>query len=182
MPIGLFLDSNIWNFLHRRGLDLCAELPPEEFTLAITREGEIELPDQGELRDYINGEIEKCGVKTDAFFGFYNPDVPMDKQRAGGFDFGRFATYEDIANMKKLAEKRPTGSARPNGLYKQEADISLATRAFSSIVLTLDKKPGPLKDAFLDGGKVIFLTDFDATGLTLKGFILQKIAELDACA
>jgi hypothetical protein len=51
MPIGLFPDSNIWNFFHARGFDLRAELPQEAFTRAFSREGEIEWPEQGGIRD-----------------------------------------------------------------------------------------------------------------------------------
>jgi hypothetical protein len=56
-------------------------------------------------------------------------------------------------------------------LYAKEADISLAARSFQSIVLSLDKKNGPLKSALKQGGKVVFLTDFDASGLSLRDFI-----------
>jgi len=48
-------------------------------------------------------------------------------------------------------------------LYKNEADISLAAR--------LDKKKRPLKDAYEQGGKVVFLTNFENSGMSLSAFI-----------
>jgi hypothetical protein len=56
-------------------------------------------------------------------------------------------------------------------LYPKEADISLAARSFHSVVLTFDKKKGPLKDAYDQGGTVVFLTDFDKSGMSLRDFI-----------
>jgi hypothetical protein len=52
-----------------------------------------------------------------------------------------------------------------------EADISLAARSFHSVVLSLDKKKGPLKVAYEQGGKVIFLTDFANSRMSLSDFI-----------
>ncbi len=178
MTVGLFLDSNIWNFLFDRKLDLSVELPKEEFTLAITREAEIEFPPDGELKHFVEATISKCAIVTDAYFGFGNPDYPPDKQRAGGFGFGRFITYEEIGFMQSQAKKERGGADRPNGLHKHEADISLASRSFKSIVVTLDRKKGPLKDALSEGGKIIFLSDFDESGLGLKEFTLQQIDAL----
>lgn len=60
-------------------------------------------------------------------------------------------------------------------LYKNEADISVAARAIHSVVLTLDKKVGPINDAYKQGGNVVFLNDFDSSGLTLKEFILHSL-------
>ncbi|MDB6061975.1 MAG: hypothetical protein JWM78_2078 [Verrucomicrobiaceae bacterium] len=60
-------------------------------------------------------------------------------------------------------------------LYKNEADISIAARAMHSVVLTLDKKAGPINDAYKKGGKVVFLDDFDSSGLSLKEFIRSHI-------
>jgi hypothetical protein len=75
-----------------------------------------------------------------------------------GFPLG----YEVFAGTKK---KRPTK------LHPGEADISLAARSFHSVVLSLDKKKGPLKDAYEQGGKVVFSTDFDKSGMSLSDFI-----------
>ena len=48
---------------------------------------------------------------------------------------------------------------------------SLAARSFHSVVLSLDAKAGPINDAYQQGGKVVFLTDFDKSGMSLSDFI-----------
>jgi len=37
--------------------------------------------------------------------------------------------------------------------------------------VAFDKKKGPLRDAYEQGGKVIFLTDFDNSGMLLRDFL-----------
>jgi hypothetical protein len=179
MPIGLFLDSNIWNFLFDRNFDLSVELPKEEFTIAITREAEFEFPPSEELKQFVEKTIADSNIKTDAYFGFFQEQYPLDKQRIGGFDCGRFIAPEEAAFITRQAKKGRGGSDRPTGLHKHEADVSLAARSFVSIVVTLDRKNGPIKDAFGEGGKIIFLNEFDQSGLSLKQFILQKIEAMN---
>jgi hypothetical protein len=60
-------------------------------------------------------------------------------------------------------------------LYKNETDVGLGARAFDAVVLTLDDKAGPLRDAKTQGGSVVYLTDFDASGLLLRDFIVARI-------
>jgi hypothetical protein len=60
------------------------------------------------------------------------------------------------------------------GLYTHEADISLAVRALNSVVSTLDET-GALKAARDQGGKVVFMKDFDRSGLSLGDFIRSAI-------
>ena len=67
-----------------------------------------------------------------------------------------------------------TAKKRRSKLHPNEADVSLAARAFHSVVLSLDAKPGPIKDACQQGGMVVFLTDFDKSGLSLGDFILKR--------
>ncbi len=71
--------------------------------------------------------------------------------------------------------RAPTSASRYKAtkLYKNEADISLAARAFatSCVVLTCDRKPGPLRDAYEQGGSVIYLNDFATSGLSLRDYI-----------
>jgi len=69
-----------------------------------------------------------------------------------------------------------TAKKRRSKLHPNEADVSLAARAFHSVVLSLDAKPGPIKDACQQGGMVVFLTDFDKSGLSLGDFILKSLA------
>ena len=44
-------------------------------------------------------------------------------------------------------------------------------RSIHSVALSLDTKSGPLKDAYRQGGKVVFLTGFDKSGMSLSDFI-----------
>ncbi len=76
--------------------------------------------------------------------------------------------------MAFITEQRSalkTDKKRPTKLYPGEADISLAARALHAVVLSLDAKAGPINDAYEQGGKVIFLTDFDKSGMSLSDFI-----------
>jgi hypothetical protein len=54
-----------------------------------------------------------------------------------------------------------------------EADAAVAAKSFSSIVLTCEfpKKTGPLRFAAENGGKILYLVDFDPSQLTLKAYI-----------
>jgi len=59
-------------------------------------------------------------------------------------------------------------------LYKHEADISLAARSFHSVVLTHDKS-GPISAAYQQGGKVVCLTNFDASDMSLGEFVKAEL-------
>lgn len=63
---------------------------------------------------------------------------------------------------------------RKTGLYKDEADRALALRAIHSVVLSLDEKKGPINAAYQHDGKVVFLSGFDASGLSLEHYIQQS--------
>ena len=178
MTISLFLDSNIWNFLYDRKLDLSVELPSTEFTLYITREAEFEFPtneNMKEQKQFIEETIHKHPIHTDAYFSFFNETYPMDKQRGAGFDQGRFISQDELSFIRSQSLKNRTGADRPTGLHKHEADVSLAARSFHHIVLTNDKNSTPIKDALKEGGKIIFLNDFDNSGLSLREFIMKQL-------
>jgi hypothetical protein len=168
LSIGVFIDNNIWDFLFKHQLDLSAELPRPEFALCITSEAEFEHRAlehrKPELWAFINQAQRDASVDTDAYFGFADPELPPHEQRVGGWDFGRFISEEEgkfIAEQRQL--NRPSHSTlnEKTRLFKQEADISLGARSFQSVVLTLDAKGGPLKDALNLGGMVLALTNFD---------------------
>ena len=76
-----------------------------------------------------------------------------------GFSF----SYICVANSGKPAPKRERTTV--------EADIALAARSFRGAVLTRDRKPGALADAHRQGGKVVFLTGFEESVLTLREFV-----------
>jgi hypothetical protein len=44
MPISIYIDNNVWDFLFDRRLDLAAELPRPDYCICITREAEFEIP------------------------------------------------------------------------------------------------------------------------------------------
>jgi hypothetical protein len=177
--IGVFLDHNAWDVLFALRLDLAVELPSDEFGIGITREAEFEIAATAarnpELKAYIDDTIAKCRIETDSYFGFYCDSFAREEQRVAGFDVGRWASsreLEFIAQQQRwLREEK-----RKTKLYVNEADISLAARSFVSVVLTCDKKPGPLRDAYEQGGMVVYLNGFETSGLSLRNYIKAAIS------
>jgi hypothetical protein len=175
MAISVYIDNNVWNFLFDRKLDLCIELPRDKYRLFVTREAEFEIPpipaNKAELKAFIEKTIKDCGIEIHSFFGFYDPSHAPDEQRVGGFGIGYWASKEELAFIEQQRSRLSSEKKQTTRLYKNEADISLAARSFHAVVLTLDKKNGPLKDAYEQGGKVIFLTNFENSGMSLSTFI-----------
>lgn len=175
MSIDIYIDHNVWDFLFDRQLDLATELPAEEFALHLTREAEFEiLPTPDNKRLYILDNIEKCNIDTRPYFGFFDDRHSLADQRVGGLDIGYLASREEIEFIQSQQSRLGTNKKEKTRLFKNEADISLAARSLHAVVLTLDRKTGPLLDAYHQGGKVVFLNDFDSSGLSLKRFILTK--------
>jgi hypothetical protein len=179
--INIYIDNNIWDFLFARQIDLADALPSNRFCLYIPREVEFEvraiptvLPEKAELKAFIEATIAKCDIRTDTLFGFNDDSLPPDEQRVGGFDRGRWASSEEMAFRAQQA-LNTARKKRPSKLHPDEADISLAACAFHSVVLSLDDKPGPIRDASAQGGKVVFLTGFVNSGLSLSDFILKEL-------
>jgi hypothetical protein len=182
MPISVYIDNNVWDFLFKSKIDLSVALPSEEFCICITREAEFEIPPiqntKPELKEFIETTIKKCNILTDSFFGFYEETFSQSEQRVGGLDIGRFASREEIVFMDqqrtplKLRHQKKNSKTK---LYKDEADISLAARSFHSVVLSFDDKNGPINDAYKQGGKVIFLTNFEQSNLSLSDFIKKNL-------
>lgn len=178
--VKVFLDSCVWDFLFERNLILENELPSVQFELYITRQAEFEIasiPDNKPLlRGYVERCIEACPVKTRAYFGFYNDDYSEEHQRAGGFGFGELINYSEFSFLKELQQKWGRENLRPTLLYKNEADIALAVRSLSDVVLTVDKKKGPLADAAKMGGRILYLNNFDAQSETLSQVIYRFVS------
>jgi hypothetical protein len=173
--IAVTLDNNVWDFLYQRKIDLAAELPSNEFAIFITREVEIErmaIPDnesKAALRSYIDQTIAKCGIRTTSVFGFAT-DGP-GPQRVGGFDQGTFQSQTEREFYDSIRERYLLGKTETNSqLTQNEADAAVAAQSFFSIALTCEKpgKSGPLRFASQHGGAVLYLADFDQSGLTLK--------------
>jgi hypothetical protein len=175
MTTAIFLDNNIWDFLLKRGMDLATELPAKDFSLFITREAEFEIapipPEKGELKAFIENAFRRCSIKTHSYLGFDDPRHADGDQRVSGCDVGFFASPDEIDFIRQQTNRVGIIKKPSTRLFRNEADVSLAARSFHSIVLTLDSKPGPLKDAFEQGGRVVFLTAFDASGMKLRDYI-----------
>jgi hypothetical protein len=176
VPMDVYIDHNVWDFLFEHKIDLAKELAVSEFALHLTREAEFEIPPTPDnKRRYIEQTITKCKIDVRPYFGFYDEQYSSSDQRVGGWGVGYWASQEEIIFIDSQQSRLGTNKKRKTRLFKNEADISLAARSLHSIVLTLDKKAGPLLDAYRQGGKVVFLNDFDNTGLSLKEFIMSAV-------
>ena len=183
--IAITLDNNVWNFLFEKRIDLALELPSEEFVIFITREVEIEtlaIPAKASktaLKDYIARTRVSCDIKTTWVFGF-GSDGP-GPQRVGGFGQGTWQTRIESEFYAAIRERYLLGKGETKSqLTKNEGDAAVAAQSFCSIALTCERldKSGPLRFAVEHGGKVLYLEDFDQSGLTLKAYIeafYQKI-------
>lgn len=183
--IAITLDNNVWNFLYDRNIDLSVELPRERFAIFITREVEIEtlaIPStesKSLLKSFIARTIADCGVTTTWVFGFDSGGP--GPQRYGGFDQGMWQSQTERefyqAILHQYLTNRGTKRSQLNG---NEGDAAVAAKSFSSIALTCEspRKPGPLRYAVSHGGKVLYLSDFATSGLSLRAYIerfYQKI-------
>ncbi|WP_296727815.1 hypothetical protein [Variovorax sp.] len=147
----------MWDPVFLRGVNLRLEFPVERYGLAITREAQFEIPGTpNPLRAFIERSIEDWQIRVDTKFGFWDNRHSEEDQRVGGFGFGVWATHEVASFYAAQRDKRMVRK-RKTRLYKNEADIALGARSFEGIVLTLDSKPGPLRDACEAGGRVAFL-------------------------
>jgi hypothetical protein len=177
--ISVYLDNNVWDFVFARKISLAEALPRDRFCLAITREAEFEIPaipdHKADLKRFIDDTIAQCNIRTDYIFGFYDESLPADQQRFGGFDVGRWTTEHELKYIQQQRMPLKERSMRKTGLYKDEADAALALRAIHSVVLSLDAKKGPINKAYEQGGKVVFLSQFDASGMSLSEYILQAL-------
>ncbi|HDS0929341.1 TPA: hypothetical protein QDZ23_004034 [Pseudomonas putida] len=179
--ISIYIDGNVWNLLFDNGIDLVAELPPDRFCLCMTQEAQFEIPpipaEKAELKAFIVATVAKA-VKTVPLFGFYNEEFPEDQQRYAGFDQGYFASDAELAFIEQQRTTIGATLKKKSKLYPNEADVSLASRSFDAYVLTLDAKEGPLNTAYNQGGKIIFLTEFCESGLSLGEFVERKIGQV----
>lgn len=171
MTISVHIDSNAWNFLFNNKIDINQELPSEEFKLFITREVEIEIctiPDEGtdgsdkqSLKQYIWDSLSRNCVRTTATFGFAEAN-PVDGPAVyAGFGHGTFQSSKHRAwySQEKVRNSILGKKKKRSGLSGNQADAAVAVAASDSVVLTCDKKPGPIREASEQGGKVIFLSD-----------------------
>jgi hypothetical protein len=185
MTVSVLIDSNAWNFLFDRAIDINRELPCEEFAIFITREVEIELnaiPDIGKdgldkrpLKQYIQDSIARNRVTTTATFGFAEANPTDGPATYAGFGQGTFQSDKDRAwyGREKTQEYILGKSKKGSGLSGNQTDASVAASSFHCIVLTCDKKGGPITEAANTGGKVIFLSEACLTLQSLKQMLLE---------
>lgn len=184
MKIDLFIDNNAWDIFSDKNIDLLVELPQAEFNLKITREAEFEIPQMPkEKKAYVEKYINQKAIKFDSFFGFYDPSLPPEEQRSGGFgsvfdpDVGGRSIALDEAQLIEGESIGP--SKRPTGLFKNEADVSLAARSLHSFVITCDGKKALKRVKENHKGKIIDLKKYTA-GTSLYSFVKAEISLLNA--
>jgi len=166
MKIKLYLDNNVWDVFYEMDLDIKEEIG-DVFELVITREAELEIESMPDpLKSYVVKVLSDSNVKTDLVFGFFDSNKPKEKQSVGGFSCkfdksrlgGRFARKDETEFVKN--EKIQLGKLKKTGLYLNEADKSLASRAVHSAILTRDRKK-MLKRAAQRTSNVVNLTNWD---------------------
>ena len=172
MIITIYLDHNVWDYLFEQGVDILSELPPEKYTLAITREAEFEIPPTPDARrQYIEMALERCSIQRRPYFGLFDEQHSSSEQRVAGLDEGFMANQQQVEFIESQRHRLGLAKRPKTRLHKQEADIALAARSFDSIALTFDKKSGPLKDAYEQGGTVVFLNELQGSGKSLGSIV-----------
>lgn len=170
MTISVLIDSNAWDFLFDRAIDINLELPPEDFSLFITREVEIEIDaipdvkkgiDKRPLKQYIRDSITQNQVRITATFGFAEANPVDGPATYAGFGQGTFQSGKerDWYGKEKIRGYILGKSKKGSGLSDNQADAAVAAASFDCVVLTCDKKSGPISEAAESGGNVIFLSD-----------------------
>jgi len=161
MAVSVFIDNNAWDYLFARKVDLAVDISSGDFVFAITCEAEFEIRTLPEdLKSYVSKWIT-CGVvTTDTYFGFAEASSDGES-RVGGFGCGRFI---DLAESEILSSENGVvkGTLRPTGLYKNEADVSLAARSVHSAILTSDTKKVLGRVVSKYGGVVVNLAHWPA--------------------
>lgn len=157
--IGIYLDNNVWDYLYKESIDLSKYFPKEKYNLLISKHGRFEIdqiPDSEStigLKDFVRDHLSSY-ISERHTFGFHDPNFPDSEQRVSGFGVGVFTSTEENEERKRLKilyssqEKRKPEMI----LCKEEADIELGALSMNSFVLTFDKKAGPLKNSYENGG------------------------------
>lgn len=183
--ISVYIDNNVWDVIFKHNIDLSKELPNNEFSLAITKEAvfEIDSIPHPDLKEFARDQIQKCRIKVDALFGFYDESLPSDQQRFAGFgsdddpESGGRLLSEEEAEVFLAEAPKEHDTPRPlrrSGLYKHEADISLAARATHSIVLTCNIKQALKRSHAKEGSRVIDMKSYSPDA-RLYDFIKSEI-------
>ncbi|MCK0754427.1 hypothetical protein, partial [Chromohalobacter japonicus] len=105
--------------------------------------------------------IAQNQVVTTATFGFGEANPSDGPATYAGFGQGTFQSdkerrwYAREEIHSSLHGKPKKGS----GLTANQADAAVSAASFDSIVLTCDKKTGPISKAKENGGMIVFLSD-----------------------
>lgn len=181
--IDIFLDNNVFDFLYEQNIDILNEFPKNQFRICISKEIKFETEPIKDLQKqrFIQDLLENISLVP--FFGFFNKQHSIDKQRGGGWDEGIWSDVENETYRAQLNQKFLKLKKNPkHDLYTNETDIDLAVRSIKNIVLTFDAKKqekntkkGPLNDAFDKNYKVVFLTDIDVRNDSLVNFVKRSL-------
>lgn len=184
MRTKLYFDNNAWDILFDSKINLTEELPADAYEILITREAEFEIPGMpDDKKKYTESMLKASNVKTDTYFGYYNPALSSSEQRVAGYGSvddpeagGRFA---DLAETEFLRAESIaiSGTKKKTGLYGNEADVSLGARALIAIIVTGDGRKA-LKRAHTNwGGRMIDIKKYDNT-TSFGDFIKSEISTL----
>jgi hypothetical protein len=184
MKTSLIIDCCAWNYLFEHQINLAETFPQNDYTLSVTREVEIEIlaiPDKADkhaLKAYIAKSIESSNVHKTSIFGFatYDSDGNLSKiQTCGNFYQSTFQSPNDRDwyNSDEVKNFLIGKAKRKSGLSNNQADASIAVRSFQAIVLTNEgrNKKGPLHLAAKQGGRIVYLSEVEESGLSLKDYI-----------
>ncbi len=173
--VKIFLDNNVFDFLYEKKIDIFQEFLKDGYEICMVKEVdfESELISDPNKCEFVRALKDKIILKQ--YFGFYDDRHESSKQRVGGFDNGEYMSCDEGVYYKELLSKfHKSDEKRKTDLYKNEADIILAVRSIKNIVLTNDKKKGPLKNAFDKGYNIIFLNGY-FNGRSLYDYVTSRI-------
>ncbi len=182
--MNIFFDNNVWDYLYSKYVDIATYFPKSKYSLYITTHGKYEILQMPLRCNGLRGYVEKALislVREDAIFGYYNDFFPVEQQRLSGYDVGRYISSSELLLKRELFKKYGSTEKRKNSqiLFKQEADIELASRSIEHTILTFDCKKGPLLDAKNRGGKIIFLDRVKSEKLPVEMFMKEVISLID---
>lgn len=166
--INIYIDHNIWDYLFENNIDIRDVFTKENFNICIAKHGRYEIdqlskkPNKNNLRYFIESTMTHDDVLQQDTFGFYESSHPDNEQRSSGFGVGGFTSSSTNRMRKLLDELYPEKPKRKETLIltPNEADKELGAISVHDYVLTQDIKPGPLKTAKENGGKIIYIQDF----------------------
>lgn len=180
----LYFDNNAWDILFEFNVNINSELPSSEYEILITKEAEFEIPGMpAEKRDYVDKSMKLSDVKTDIYFGHYNPALPSNEQRVTGYGSlgnneagGRYATIAEDGFLKNESSTI-SKIKKKTGLFGNEADVSLGARSLIEVVVTGDDKKALKRARARWGGSIIDIKKYDGS-IPFGDFLTSEIAGL----